>query len=94
MAYWDENHTEHLPGGEIMAKDPVCGMHVDPAKAAGTSEYQGTTYGGEAEVAELPFSHPNPGECCKVPQKVGPLGCGHRVAVRPRRAIPAMGGAE
>jgi len=25
-------------------KDPVCGMDVDPAKAAGTSEYQGTTY--------------------------------------------------
>lgn len=27
-----------------MAKDPVCGMQVDPAKAAGTSEYQGQTY--------------------------------------------------
>ena len=25
-------------------KDPVCGMQVDPAKAAGTSEYQGQTY--------------------------------------------------
>ena len=25
-------------------KDPVCGMDVDPAKAAGTSEYQGKTY--------------------------------------------------
>lgn len=29
---------------ETMAKDPVCGMHVDPAKAAGTSEYEGQTY--------------------------------------------------
>jgi Cu+-exporting ATPase len=29
---------------EAMAKDPVCGMQVDPAKAAGTSEYQGKTY--------------------------------------------------
>ncbi len=28
----------------VMAKDPVCGMQVDPAKAAGTSEYQGQTY--------------------------------------------------
>jgi Cu+-exporting ATPase len=26
------------------AIDPVCGMEVDPATAAGTSEYQGTTY--------------------------------------------------
>ena len=25
-------------------KDPVCGMQVDPAKAAGTSQYQGQTY--------------------------------------------------
>jgi Cu+-exporting ATPase len=30
--------------GGAMAKDPVCGMQVDPTKAAGTSEYQGTTY--------------------------------------------------
>ena len=27
-----------------MEKDPVCGMQVDPAKAAGTGEYQGKTY--------------------------------------------------
>ena len=27
-----------------MAKDPVCGMEVDPASAAGTAEYQGKTY--------------------------------------------------
>jgi P-type Cu+ transporter len=27
-----------------MEKDPVCGMQVDPTKAAGTSDYQGTTY--------------------------------------------------
>lgn len=27
-----------------MAKDPVCGMDVDPATAAGKSEYQGQTY--------------------------------------------------
>jgi P-type Cu+ transporter len=26
------------------AIDPVCGMEVDPATAAGVSEYQGTTY--------------------------------------------------
>ena len=27
-----------------MAKDPVCGMQVDPTKAADTSEYQSNTY--------------------------------------------------
>lgn len=27
-----------------MKTDPVCGMQVDPAKAVGSSEYQGQTY--------------------------------------------------
>ena len=27
-----------------MAKDPVCGMDVDPKTAAGKSEYKGETY--------------------------------------------------
>ncbi len=27
-----------------MAKDPVCGMEINPEQAAGTSEYQGQTY--------------------------------------------------
>jgi YHS domain-containing protein len=27
-----------------MAKDPVCGMEVDPKKAAAKSEYKGHTY--------------------------------------------------
>jgi YHS domain-containing protein len=27
-----------------MAKDPVCGMDVDPKTAAGKSDYQGQTY--------------------------------------------------
>ena len=27
-----------------MQKDHVCGMQVDPAKAAGSSEYNGKTY--------------------------------------------------
>jgi YHS domain-containing protein len=27
-----------------MVKDPVCGMDVDPKKAAGKSEYGGQTY--------------------------------------------------
>ena len=27
-----------------MEKDVVCGMHVDPVKAAGTSQHNGKTY--------------------------------------------------
>src|SRR6202051_1602264 len=27
-----------------VVKDPICGMQVDPAKAAGQSQYQGLTY--------------------------------------------------
>jgi Cu+-exporting ATPase len=29
---------------KVMEKDVVCGMQVEPAKAAGTSEYQGKAY--------------------------------------------------
>ena len=25
-------------------KDPVCGMDIDPSKAAGSAQHQGTTY--------------------------------------------------
>lgn len=27
-----------------MERDPVCGMNVDPPRAAGSAEYQGKTY--------------------------------------------------
>jgi Cu+-exporting ATPase len=27
-----------------VVKDPICGMEIDPAKAAGLSQYQGQTY--------------------------------------------------
>ncbi len=30
--------------GKKMVKDPVCGMQIDPAKAAGTSTYQKETF--------------------------------------------------
>ena len=42
--------VRHVGDGKIaterclMEKDVVCGMQVDPAKTAGTSEYQGKTY--------------------------------------------------
>ena len=32
------------PEAEVMALDPVCGMTVDPARAAGHVEHDGTTY--------------------------------------------------
>jgi Cu+-exporting ATPase len=41
-------HHEHMSGTMQPApntvRDPVCGMYVDPAKARGSSEYQGKTY--------------------------------------------------
>ena len=30
--------------GDVVAKDPVCGMEVDPNDAAATAEHGGTTY--------------------------------------------------
>ena len=38
-----EHHSGAMSGMN-MAKDPVCGMDVDPEGAAATSVYQGTTY--------------------------------------------------
>jgi Cu+-exporting ATPase len=35
---------QRIEGGKSMEKDVVCGMQVDPAKAAGTSEHGGKTY--------------------------------------------------
>jgi YHS domain-containing protein len=36
---------ENTPSGRTeMEKDVVCGMQVDPAKAAGSSQYAGKTY--------------------------------------------------
>ena len=39
MATHDTHGTQ-----AAQATDPVCGMQVDPSTAAGSSEYQGTTY--------------------------------------------------
>ena len=40
---------------EAEVKDPVCGMMVDPATAAGQSEYHGKTYYFCAEVCKQKF---------------------------------------
>ncbi len=37
-------HGEHEPPGGGPTKDPVCGMDVDPQRAAGASVYGGRTY--------------------------------------------------
>jgi P-type Cu+ transporter len=37
-------HAEPLLEAPIMERDVVCGMQVDPAKAAGTSQVNGKTY--------------------------------------------------
>jgi YHS domain-containing protein len=47
-----------------MAKDPICGMDVDEAAPAATSEYQGKTYyfcsvGCKKEFDENPEEHAN-----------------------------------
>jgi Cu+-exporting ATPase len=42
------NHPQTLSGGideaKHMAKDPVCGMNVDPGSAKHSAEYGGHTY--------------------------------------------------
>jgi P-type Cu+ transporter len=40
------SHDTHGTQGAQPAQaiDPICGMQVDPATAAGTSEYKGVTY--------------------------------------------------
>ncbi len=49
-----------------MAKDPICGMDVDEAKAAGSSTYQGKTYyfcseGCKKSFDENPEKHADSG---------------------------------
>jgi YHS domain-containing protein len=37
------NEGALAPQEATMEKDPVCGMNIDPAKAAGSSNYEGKT---------------------------------------------------
>mgnify|MGYP003461354158 FL=1 len=37
-------HGKQTSGATMMAKDPVCGMQVEPAKAAGKMEHDGKSY--------------------------------------------------
>jgi YHS domain-containing protein len=47
-----------------MEKDVVCGMQVDPAKAAGKTEYQGKTYYFCSPSCKTKFDA-NPGQFAK-----------------------------
>jgi Cu+-exporting ATPase len=38
-----------------MVTDPVCGMRIDDAEAAGTAEYEGTTYSFCSEMCRDTF---------------------------------------
>ncbi len=56
-------------------KDPVCGMKVDPAEAAGTRQYQGQTYyfcskGCKAKFDRRPEAHLTP-QATPAPQSSG-----------------------
>lgn len=50
--------------GETMEKDVVCGMQVDPAKAAGSSVYNGKTYYFCSKVCKTKFDA-NPAQYVK-----------------------------
>lgn len=44
---------------QIMARDPVCGMEIDPRQAAGQTEYEGQTYYFCAPACQREFEqHP------------------------------------
>ena len=47
-----------------MERDVVCGMQVDPAKAAGSSEYNGKTYYFCSKSCKTKFVA-NPGQFAK-----------------------------
>lgn len=47
-----------------MEKDVVCGMQVDPAKAAGSSEYNGKTFCFCSKACKAKFDA-NPGPFAK-----------------------------
>ena len=61
-----------------MEKDVVCGMQVDPAKAAGSSEYNGKTYyfcskGARRSSRRTPANSPNSARSGRL--------CGHAVVL-------------
>lgn len=68
-----------------VVKDPVCGMQVDPVKAAGQSQYQGLTYSFCSLGCKKKFDL-NPAQYIQSGKEIAP--------VQPQAvAVPAAGGA-
>jgi len=65
-----------------MAKDPVCGMEVDEAKAAATATYQGQTYYFCAVACKITFE--------KKPERyVGGAATTSQLGAPPEARLPA-----
>ena len=62
-------------GGMVMAKDPVCGMDVDPAQAAGSSVYGGETFHFCSRACKEAFDR-NPGRYVSHPGGAAGRGLG------------------
>ena len=58
------SHCESAEKDPTMERDVVCGMQVDPQKAAGSSEYNGKTYYFCAKSCKTKFDA-NPGQYVK-----------------------------
>jgi YHS domain-containing protein len=61
---WHPQSREPPARSDTMERDVVCGMQVDPAKAAATSEYNGKTYYFCAKVCKTKFDA-NPSQYVK-----------------------------
>jgi Cu+-exporting ATPase len=72
-----------------VVKDPVCGMQVDPVKAAGQSQYQGRTYSFCSLGCKKKFDL-NPARYMQSDTEL-PLLQPHSVAVPPAAGAPKMG---
>ncbi len=80
-----------------LAVDPVCGMTVDPARAAGQTEHAGTTYyfcskGGDSPAARL--RRQNRAGCSRRQEEDVPLDAvqvGNILRVRPGEKVPVDG---
>jgi Cu+-exporting ATPase len=59
-----QGRREHEIRRMPMERDVVCGMQVDPSKAAGTSVYNGKTYYFCAKACKVKFDA-NPGQYVK-----------------------------
>lgn len=73
LAQSKETHMNHTTTANTTVTDPVCGMTINPAKAVGSSSYNGETYhfcsrGCETKFAAAPVQYAGApataGSCC------------------------------